>query len=178
MRAFLAIEVPAPTRRLVHDLIERAAEQDLPVKWVAFENLHITLKFLGAIDEGQKEKMLPAIAAACQRHRPFAVVLDGLGCFPGPRNPRVLWIGMKEGRDAVSALANDLEGEVTRFGFEREGRFHPHLTIGRVKRPCRVEGMLNHEFRADPFEVGSVVLYRSTLKPEGPTYDAVARFTL
>lgn len=178
MRVFLATEVPAAARRLIRDLIERESEKALPVKWVAFENLHITLKFLGEIDEGKKGKITPAIAAVCQRHRPFTVILEGLGCFPGPRNPRVLWVGVEQGAAAVGALAAELEEALARFGFDKEGRFHPHLTIGRVKRPCRVEGLLESKIRTDPFEVASVVLFSSTLRPEGPSYDELERFVL
>ncbi|MBE0432386.1 RNA 2',3'-cyclic phosphodiesterase [candidate division WOR-3 bacterium] len=178
MRAFLAIEVPASARLLIHDLIENESRKDLPVKWVAFENLHITLKFLGEIDERKKAKITPSITAACHRHKPFTVVLGGLGCFPGPRNPRVLWVGMKQGGSAVCALAADLDEELTRFGFEKEGRFHPHLTIGRVKQPCSVDSTIAQEIQTDAFEVCSVVLFRSTLKPTGPIYDELERFAL
>lgn len=178
MRAFLAIEVPASARRLIHGVIESESRKDLPVKWVAFENLHITLKFLGEIDEEKRAKISPSIAAACRGHKPFTAVLGGLGCFPGPRNPRVLWVGLKQGESAVCALAADLDEALAGFGLEKERRFHPHLTIGRVKRPCRVDGTIAQEILTDAFEVCRVVLFRSTLKPAGPTYDVLERFTL
>ena len=178
MRTFLAVEVPEAIRRVVYDFGEIEAKRELPIKWVAFENLHITLKFLGEIDEGLRCDMMPIITGVCEKHHPFQIVLSGLGCFPNPRNPRVLWVGVEQGGEELCRLAADLEGSMARLGFKQEKRFHPHLTIGRIKKPCKVEHILAKNVVTDAFGVDSVVLFKSTLKPDGPVYDALDRFRL
>lgn len=178
MRTFLAVEVPKDIRRVVYDFGQIEAKRELPVKWVALENLHITLKFLGEVDEKLRCDMMPVIKDICGKHRPFQVVLRGLGCFPNSRNPRVLWVGVDQGDEELCSLAADLEGSMVRLGFKAEKRFHPHLTIGRVKKPCSVDHILVKDVITDAFGVDSVVLFKSTLKPDGPVYDALDRFCL
>ena len=178
MRTFLAVEVPENIRRVVHDLIQIEAKRDLPIKWVAFENLHITLKFLGEIDENMRSEMNSAITGACEKHHPFQTILKGLGCFPNARNPRVLWVGVEQGHQDLCSLAADLEGSLAPLGFKPEKRFHPHLTIGRIKKPCKVDHILAKALVTDTFGVDSVVLFKSTLKPDGPVYEPLDRYCL
>jgi 2'-5' RNA ligase len=178
MRTFLAVEIPESVRKVIHDLIQIEAKKELPIKWVKFENLHITLKFLGEIEENNKSKMAPAIAEICQKHSPFSVQLAGLGCFPNPRNPRVVWVGVKQGGEELCTIAADLEEELARFGFKEEKRFHPHLTIGRIKKFCKVDDILTKSVSTDVFRVNSIVFFKSTLKPDGPIYEKLDRYTL
>jgi len=178
MRTFVAVEVPESVRRSIHDFITIEAKSELPVKWVAFDNLHITLKFVGEIDEKKKVDIVPAIDDVCRKQGRFRVRLGGLGCFPAPRNPRILWVGVKDGDAVLCHIAAELEKELREFGFEEEKRFHSHLTIGRVKKPCRVDGILEKDINTDAFEVSSITLFESTLRPDGPKYDALDRFTL
>ena len=178
MRTFLAVEVPQKERRIISDFVLGAAKHELPVKWVKFENMHITLKFLGEIDEKKKTEITPVIKDICQRNSPFTVKMEGLGCFPNPRSPRVIWLGVTQGGEELCAIADALEKELARFGFKEEKRFHPHLTIGRIKKRCRVDDILAGNVCTDPFGVTSVVLFKSTLKPEGPIYDQLFNFML
>jgi len=178
MRTFLAIKVPENVRKVVYDFAQVEAKKELPIKWVAFENLHITLKFLGEIDEDKRVEIKPAIVELGQRHSPFTIELEGLGCFPNPRNPRVMWVGVKQGGDALCAMAAELEKELARFGFEEETRFHPHLTIGRIKEFCRVDSILAKSISTSAFDVDSVVLFKSILKPAGPIYEELEKFAL
>jgi 2'-5' RNA ligase len=83
-----------------------------------------------------------------------------------------------QGDEELCSLAADLEGSMVRLGFKEEKRFHPHLTIGRVKKPCSVDHILVKDVITDAFGVDSVVLFKSTLKPDGPVYDALDRFCL
>ncbi len=178
MRTFLAVEVPQQERKMIADFIVTEAKSELPIKWVKFENLHITLKFLGEIDERKKTDITPVIQTICSKHSSFTIKLEGLGCFPHPRNPRVIWIGVTQGGDELCAIADALEKELAQFGFNEEKRFHPHLTIGRVKKSCGVEDILAKTIHTDPFEVSAVMLFKSTLKPDGPVYDELCSFTL
>jgi len=171
MRTFLAVEIPENTRKVIHDFIQVEGKRELPIKWVAFENLHITLKFLGEIDDKMKADITPVITGTCKKHSSFGVQLAGLGCFPNPRNPRVVWVGVKQGGEELCAIAAELEEEFTRFGFKEERRFHPHLTIGRVKKSCKVDDILAKKLCTDTFRVDAVVLFKSTLRPDGPVYE-------
>lgn len=178
MRTFLAVEIPEHSRRLIDNFIQIQAKRELPIKWVRFENLHITLKFLGEIDEGRKQGILPVVADVAKEYRPFTVQLAGLGCFPGPRNPRVLWVGAKQGSEELHEIATELEKALTKFGIKAEQRFHAHLTIGRIKKHCKVDDILAQPISSEPFEADSITLFKSTLRPEGPTYEGLCKFTL
>lgn len=178
MRTFLAIEVPATIRKIISDFVENEAKKELLIKWVKFENMHVTLKFLGEIDEGLKVQVSQVVADIAQHHDSFRMQLGGLGCFPNTRNPRVIWVGVKQGGDELCAIASEMEEELGRIGFKEEKRFHPHLTIGRVKSYCKVEDILTKTISTEPFDVSSLVLFSSTLKPEGPIYTALDRYSL
>jgi 2'-5' RNA ligase len=176
---FIAIETPAIVRDKVSRIIEAGKRKNLPIKWVAYENLHITLKFLGEISDSMKEEIIPVIAETVKPAPQFAVQISGIGCFPGPRQPRVLWAGVVEGGDSMIAIAESLDRNLARFGCRIEDKkFHPHLTFGRVKTFCLVDEILKQELRTDVFMADRITLYRSTLRPEGPKYDAVLPFAL
>jgi 2'-5' RNA ligase len=176
MRTFLAVEVPENIRRVICDFVQIVAKKEVPIKWVKLDNMHITLKFLGEIDENKRADITPVITEVSRQHSPFTVEMEDLGCFPHARNPRVIWLGMKHGGEELSVIAADLEKELTRFGFKEEKIFHPHLTIGRMKKFCRVEEILAQTISTEPFTVASLVLFKSVLKPEGPIYTALDYF--
>ena len=156
------------------------------VKYVAAENIHLTLKFLGEIDE---ETAAGVRGAMCEVGRAAAwggglrLGVGGLGYFPPRGAPRVIWAGVTDGADAVCRLQARLERELAGLGFEPERRFVPHLTLGRVKS-SRGGGELVSaiESRADA-EFGSctaceMVLFESRLTPRGAVYRAVVRQAL
>lgn len=178
MRTFLAIEVPQYLRKKVDSLIQEEKKRGLPIKWVACDNLHITLKFLGEIDGIKKDEIAPVIAEVSKRYTPFKVRLEGLGCFPSPRNPRVLWVGVTDGAETLGRLASDLEERLSQFDFKKEKRFHAHLTIGRIKKFCKIDDILSKSITTDAFGVDAITLFKSTLKPEGPIYEELKKFTL
>lgn len=179
MRAFLAIEVPKLQREVISALIEEETKKKLPVKWVGFENLHITLKFLGEIDEKKKNEIAPAIAEISKKFTPFLAQLEGIGCFPSPRSPRVLWVGVSQGAEKICEIANNLEECLSQYGFKKEEKkFHPHLTFGRIKTFCKIDDILAKTIKTEPFIVNSITLFKSTLKPEGPLYEALEKFRL
>jgi 2'-5' RNA ligase len=178
MRTFIAAEIPESIRKQVIALVDEERKKALPVKWVPFENLHITVKFLGEIDEEMKAKTAGVLQEVCQQHQRFTVGFSGIGCFPDPRRPRVVWIGIETGADHLSVLAHDLDEQLASFGFKKEKRFHPHLTIGRIKKPCRIDGILHTEFTTQPFLVERLTLFKSTLTPQGALYDSIGSYNL
>jgi len=179
MRTFLALEIPRPDREKILRIIEKFKGRQLPIKWVEFENLHITVKFLGEIDEEKKTAIADRLKEFCSVFPSFKACLSGLGCFPGPRNPQVLWAGVKLGEDKMRLLVHDLENLLAKLGVREEDKpFHPHLTFGRVKAFCKVDDILAQEFTGEPFSADALTFFRSQLRPEGPVYDVLDRFKL
>ena len=140
--------------------------------------MHLTLKFLGPIDDGPAARVQEVLAGIARRHAPFPLRLEGTGAFPGERSPRVLWVGVAP-EPALLALQDDIDAALEVEGFERERRaFTPHLTIGRVKGPDRVDKtMLELEkHRTESFgamTVRKVALFESLLRPDGAEYRIV-----
>lgn len=111
--------------------------------------------------------------------RPFTLSFSGLGAFPKPQNPRVIWVGVKEGKENLLRISQNLEEILSRCGFKREERpFHPHLTLGRVKSPKNRDSLIKaieseKDFTAGSMKVEEVVVMQSVLKPEGAEYSAL-----
>jgi 2'-5' RNA ligase len=176
MRTFIAVEIPKEIRKSIHARIQTFNALALPVKWVSFDNLHITLKFLGEIAEERKNEIGPLLQGVADRYGSFSITLRQYGCFPNARRPRVIWIGVNQGSQFLSNLAHDVDDALTGCGFVPEEHFHPHLTIGRVKRPCSIDNILNQEYISEPFIVTTLVLFKSTLTPRGSVYQALATY--
>jgi 2'-5' RNA ligase len=120
-----------------------------------------------------------AILEAVPKFSPFSFDVGGLGCFPNPRRPRVIWIGVREETGEMAALYEELERAFIARGFERERRrFHPHLTLGRIRRGVSnsVTRSAGEEIAAaenlslGKIEVNEICLFRSELKPSGAVY--------
>lgn len=176
MRAFIAVEIPKPIRTSIHECIQTFRTSSSPVKWVAYSNLHITLKFLGEITDEDRGCIVPLLENAGALQKPFTVTLKDFGCFPNSRRPRVAWIGVDHGSEELSTLADRVEESLSPCGFPEEGRFHPHLTVGRMKKPCSLDRILEQKFTSKPFDVSALVLFRSTLTPQGAVYQALDTF--
>ncbi len=192
-RAFVAIELPEDLRRRCAALIDRLREHAPGVGWVRPRNLHLTLKFLGMTRPSQAERLSESLAHKAAKLPPFAVSLEGLGAFPSPRRPRVLWVGIGEGREALRDLAGKVDGAAGKAGFSRETRaFSPHLTLGRVKmaRVGSIDGPINRPIdwpdfiaRLDPgplgrFTADALTLVRSELGPGGAVHTPLQRVPL
>ena len=153
------------------------------VRWAQTDALHLTLKFLGEIDEEKTAVVKRTLKEVAGRHASFPLRLEGTGAFPGEHNPRVLWVGFAS-ETGLLAFQDELERELEREGFPREERaFHPHLTLGRVKGPGRIrEAMLELEkHRQDSLgemTVHKVALFESRLRPEGAEYRVLVDYEL
>ncbi|MDY7075282.1 MAG: RNA 2',3'-cyclic phosphodiesterase [Chloroflexota bacterium] len=189
IRAFIAIPLPSP---LLENLttLQRRLEKQVPtrsVRWVRGESIHLTLKFLGDTLTEKLPDIKQALAAV-GRHAPTCTfTVEGLGCFPNPRRPRVVWVGVQEPTGWLEILQDAIEEVMIPFGYAPEKRgFTPHLTLGRVHRRAS---------RSDAAQVGQVVasttvgllgevsaghfaLIRSVLKPTGAEYTTLEEFPL
>jgi 2'-5' RNA ligase len=173
MRTFIAIDLDDSLKRALEALAGELRPLARSVRWIGASGMHLTLKFLGEI----LEEVAP-------RHQIFGLVLEGTGTFPsGGRDPRVLWVGVAPGPPLL-ALQEDIERELEKLGFEREKRpFHPHLTLGRVKFPSRldhlVQEMRKHkDQRFGEMSVQKFTFFQSTLKPSGAEYAVLKEFRL
>jgi 2'-5' RNA ligase len=150
------------------------------VAWVAAENLHITLKFLGGVETPRLELVEKALERAVAGAAPFDLTIAGLGAFPTPTRPRVIWAGAVGGKSELVALAGRVERELAPIGFPREERpFSPHVTLGRVREPRRNERLGEALVRTatDPFgtvRVERLSLMRSDLSPRGARYSELS----
>ena len=189
IRTFVAIELTDALRRALSDAQaqfkrDRAAQS---VRWVAPENIHITLKFLGDVDADRMPTLQRALAEACAGSAPFTLTIGGAGAFPNPRHPNVVWIGARGQTEIAARLAQKIDAACVALGFTREERpFSPHLTLGRVKRDTLpserqlVGAMLEHAQIGDlgNLRVERVSVMKSELKPGGSVYTRLAEIPL
>src|SRR5918911_967122 len=179
MRAFVAIFPPPELQAAVTGALETVQRLDDKVRWLRPENIHLTLKFLGNVQEETLGNLGAALEETCARHKPFDIGLARLGAFPSARRARILWAGVDAGSDRLRALVTDLESALTPLGFEREKRaFTPHLTLGRVRsRPANFDDLPTTigDLR---FRVRHIELMESTLSHKGATYRTIEAFPL
>lgn len=176
IRTFVGIELDEATRGLLADEIAYLKHAAPAVRWVAPENLHLTLKFVGDVRERDLPELLATVSEVTAQHDPFSLRVLGLGVFPRPDRPRVLWAGCAEGSDQATRLARDLEAACARIGYPPEKRpYRPHITLGRVKNPrdadeaiLRIEDGANTDF--DSTDVRSAVVFMSELTKSGAEY--------
>lgn len=148
--------------------------------WVAAENLHITLKFLGRVDEPLLELIHAAIERAVAEQRSFDLTVAGLGVFPSASRARVIWAGVTEGAVPLGALAESVEREITPLGFPTEARgFSAHVTLARITQPRRDPNVARAledgaKARFGVVRVERVLLMRSDLSPRGARYTELA----
>lgn len=187
MRAFIAIEISDEIREALAKAEEHLKYSGADVKWVAPENIHLTLKFLGEVDEARIEKVKATLDEIGKATKPFEMTIKGLGVFPKIDFPRVIWAGLDKGAAESAELAKSIDDELSKLGFERESRpFAAHLTIGRVRSPKNKSALaeklsnlqLTSAERSGASPKGtynlqliqSITLYKSTLTPRGSIY--------
>jgi len=147
------------------------------------DSIHLTLKFLGEIDDGKVREAGLALEKAPAGIGPFMLEIEGVGAFPNVRNPRVVWVGIKPSQ-GLCALQRAVETNLQSIGFEAEERpFTPHLTLCRIKSPAdgKALGRLITETRPEAraaFTVSSFAFMKSVLKPTGAVYTPIQEFAL
>ncbi len=180
IRTFIALPLPKTVLDQIRDVQERLKKERFSVRWVRPESIHLTLKFLGEIAEGELEGVAEAMKAAASQNRPCSLLAKGLGVFPGVKNPRVLWVGVAGDTVPLVKIQSDLESQLESKGYPREKRpFKSHLTIGRVKGRIDPKGLAealreHADFSTPSFEAGELVLFKSDLKPSGAVYTRLA----
>ncbi|HLA62213.1 MAG TPA: RNA 2',3'-cyclic phosphodiesterase [Nitrospiraceae bacterium] len=191
IRAFLAVELSqelqaelATVQRDLKHSIEPEMKRDTRISWARPASIHLTIKFLGDMDEQVIDPLLVAVEQTIGRQMPVNVPLERLGAFPRPQSPRVLWVGPSEnwerGGEAtrIAEIHGAIEQACEGLSFLRETRpFSPHLTLARIKVGERhvgvalaKAGVLDRPLSLASLAVESVVLMKSELQPTGSVY--------
>jgi|Deesub1362B_J571_1020462.scaffolds.fasta_scaffold00006_264 2'-5' RNA ligase len=184
MRTFIAIELDEHLKTILSSYIRELEKSKTKVRWVKPTGMHLTLKFLGEIDQAKADRVIQELKETVRKYSRFPLDLCGTGTFPpGSRHPRVIWIGIKKD-PTLMALACEIEDKMVQLGFPREKReFIPHLTLGRVKSQAGIGALLSRlkEDEDKPFgqmEVTGITFFQSTLKPTGAEYTPLGEFSL
>ena len=183
-RVFIAIDIPPEARTKVAEYMDKLKEagRALRVGWERPEKLHLTLKFLGDVDDNQLSHINDAVKKVSAEFAAFRSGIYGNGRFPPKGDPRVLWLGLT-GDETFLKLAHSLDREIAKIGFEPEKRaFHAHLTIARLREPHRSTALaathVSNGFQLVEFDVKEIVIYESRLQPGGSAYSKLAAFPL
>jgi 2'-5' RNA ligase len=183
MRSFVAIDLDPEIKNALQDLILKLKKTKADIRWVNFQGMHLTLKFLGEVNQDSIPAIEAVLRAASAGRSPFPLILKGTGTFPGGKSPRILWAGFAE-EPVLMSLQEAVEAGLEKEGYPREARpFHPHLTLGRVKSQAGVrEAVLELEKRRESvfgeMTVRKLTLFESILRPQGAEYRAFREYDL
>jgi 2'-5' RNA ligase len=155
-------------------------------RFVQPDNIHLTLKFLGDVDETRLPAVCQAVAAVAQRYQPLELLLGALGCFPNARRPRVVWVAIDSSERRLEQIAAELDDGMHTLGFAREARpFTAHLTLARIKdradpRQAAELGQCAAAFAPlqGAMTAAEVAVIKSELRPQGPLYTDLCRARL
>jgi 2'-5' RNA ligase len=185
LRTFIAVDLGPSLRGRCIALQQSLARESMEVKWVGPDNLHVTLLFLGEVEDRQTPALCRVVAACCVEHSPFTLSVEGVGCFPNPRRPRIVWAGIGAGRQELCALHDALEPPLLQLGcYRREERqYTPHITLGRVRgerSTATLAAALGRQasWKAGETDVREVSVLSSELTPQGPIYTLLSRAPL
>lgn len=177
VRTFISIRIP-DTSSMKGTLGELSSMEN--VKPSPVSQMHITLKFIGDVDERKIPKVVESVRAACRGHHQFEVTLSGTGCFPNPKRPSVVWIGASPERE-LGSLSEDIASRLSAAGIGYDDKpFKGHITIGRCKGPVNLDGFLasNRDTMYTRFTCSEVLVMKSVLSPSGARHSVIERIPL
>src|SRR5215468_10821226 len=185
MRIFIALDIPAEIRARIAGFVERARPYAPEAKWARTEGLHVTLKFVGEVNDAKVQEIRSVLHAV--KAEPFDITFSGAGFFPTPNAPRVFWIGVAGG-ESLAGLAAVIDNSTHKLGIAREARaFSPHLTLarsgsgpgsGQLLRPLRNLVQAEAGVQFGTMTAHEFFLYRSELQRRGARYTKLERFGL
>jgi 2'-5' RNA ligase len=189
VRAFFAVDLSGEARSRLGEAAAEARNllAGEPIRWVRTEILHLTLRFLGETEPDVLDRVRRGAEECGSTWRPFDLLVQGLGCFPDDRRPRVIWAGTADESGALVTIREDLERVARGAGFPPESRpFSAHLTLGRIKDRLSPDGgkRLAELVSRAASEVYGIVpvrtveLLKSDLRPTGPIYTRLATIVL
>lgn len=176
IRAFIAAEIDLANKHKISELISLLKKSNADVKWVNEEQMHITLKFLGNIEQDKIREISGTLSNITNNLPGFAINLSKIGAFPDMNRPRVIWIGIDKGAESLEILAEKIENVLKEIGTDKESHdFKAHLTLGRVRSPKNMSNLATllgqTDFHAEEdIYIDEIVLFQSTLSPKGTTH--------
>lgn len=177
MRLFVAVNFPADLCERLWSAALPLREMDLPVRWIGAAGMHLTLKFLGEVDDGRLPELTDALERAVVQVRPLPVTIQGFGAFPTPARPTLVWAGIVP-EPALELLQHGVERAFSPLGFPPDGRpFRPHVTLGRVRRDAPrgafrgLDRALKSLGWSETVVVDRIALMRSTTGQRGAVYE-------
>ncbi len=184
MRMFLAILVPDVVKQHARMIRNQIGTRRADIKWVEYENYHLTVKFLGEVGASDIPELKKRLSLAADAAPPFNLSAGGLGYFPNKRRPRVFWLGIKGELDKAEFLAERVDAYLGELGYEPEREHRFHLTLGRIRSDHNLRDMqvaadnLAAKDRLIAFRVDKLYLMMSDLKSSGPVYSELDSFAL
>ncbi len=175
LRCFVAIEIPKSVQVLFKPVQAHLQSEIRRASWTKSGNFHLTLKFLSDVHIETIDAVCEAVQDVAATQAPFSLVFGGIGVFPALNRPRVIWIGVKHGAAIVRHLAKVVNLELKHLGFPIDNRFHPHLTLGRLKIPMNLQPLKNVLCKYDTIDgatvnVTEITVMQSRLHPNGAIY--------
>lgn len=175
VRCFLAVEIPIPIQELLRSVQTDLQSRIRKASWTKPGNFHLTLKFLGDVRPEKIDVVSEVIQRVADTHSPFSIEFGGIGAFPNFARPRVVWVGVKDGASIVSQLAKTVNLELAHLGFPTDNRFHPHLTLARLRTVINLEFLKNilrkyNTINDAAMSVNEITLMQSQLHPSGAVY--------
>jgi RNA 2',3'-cyclic 3'-phosphodiesterase len=184
MRCFVAIELSSAVRARLADLQKRLAPLDRDVRWTRPEQIHLTVKFLGEVPDGDVPGVCDVAAQIASGYAPFEIEVRGTGCFPPRGSARIVWAGLGQLPNELVDCHREIEQAYAKIGFKPEDRpFHPHLTIGRVRDPRGSHAVRpvvdqQQQFAGGTVAVNELLVFQSILESSGPTHIVLSRAPL
>lgn len=184
MRLFIAIPVSGVVADYAANLKNELAQGRPDVKWVAKDNYHLTLKFLGEVSPDLLETIKGRLSTVAQSCPSFNLRARGVGFFPNRNRPRVIWTGIQGEIEKAEFLGERIDVYLAELGFEPEKKRSFHLTLGRVRSESGLGDLQNRAASLSEgkqeisFAVGEFYLMESKLSPRGPAYTIAERFFL
>ncbi|MGI9467282.1 MAG: RNA 2',3'-cyclic phosphodiesterase [Rubripirellula sp.] len=178
IRSFIAIKLAPDVNRNSTRMLQRLRQSNDGIKWVPTDNLHLTLKFLGDVDNTEVPDVCNVIHRVCSNHAPFHLDFGGTGGFPSRERPRILYAGINDASGALTKIVSQLETSLAELGFKQEPRdYVPHLTLGRTRSTSKLANsdVMDRLAAEQDTELGgmlvsSLQLVASFLDKSGPTY--------
>lgn len=176
IRTFIAVELPEDVLSWIGSIQAGLRKSGLGFRWVPVKNIHLTLKFLGDVQEGDIQKIGQEMLETARRFAPVSMTAKGIGVFPDFRRPRVVWVGVSGRTGGLVPLQSALEDRLADIGYPKERRpFKQHLTLGRAKKRIDTESLVQAVTafsgqESEPFLIEKITLFKSDLKPSGAVY--------
>jgi RNA 2',3'-cyclic 3'-phosphodiesterase len=181
IRSFIAAEIDVRSRQKISELIADLKKSNADAKWITEDQMHLTLKFLGNISEGDVQKISCALSGILDNFKSFEISFSAIGAFPGIDNPSVVWLGVNKGAECLVTLNKSIELSLEQIGFKKETRsFKPHLTLARIRSRRNISNLIKtiEEINAnlslkENIGINKLTLFQSILSPKGAEYKVI-----